>query len=529
MIANEAIDRKRLVRMLQGCLPELNISFTKNEERGMRLLASRDYGGAYVSFTRALQQNPQSKIAYYKRAVCSWHLLLYDECIEDARKGGEIDLDLVSLHGRSLLLRERYPEARQCYAYALQALAPSTQDPHNVKWCTESGAITALQQFRDSVKGRRWEEALRVKDAAKPLIDGTPLLLLEARALLHLSPNTARLRLLSYVPTIPRPASAHTEMSWEEKEAWRGVEEHYLHAAVLLAQASAYCGSAFLELAAALIQTCLTISPSFGPALLLGHYLVSLEEILSRVNSLFARERYAEAIPLLHEGLLLDKSNRLMCGALYCMRAEAYASLGNNMNVIRDCAAALWMDPKCARAFVLRAEAYQQTRQRAEAAADRLSAVRLDPALRHILRGDEEQFLPQPEFPRATFSGPGAPRRRPKWYDAFATETGPPPESPSAENGASRGTERVPNSGVKQTLYEILELPRGASIAEARAQFKKLTLLYHPDRVVTETLTRQQAAMEQFKLINHAHEVLTDPSEKFLYDLSLGQHFSPGL
>ncbi|RNF08575.1 putative TPR-repeat-containing chaperone protein DNAJ,putative [Trypanosoma rangeli] len=129
MIANEAIERKHLVGMLQGCLPELNIRFTKNEDRGIRLLTSRDYGGAYVSFTRALQQNPQSKIARYKRAMCSWHLLLYDECIEDACKGGGVDLGIVSLHCRSLLLRERYAEARQCYDHALHQLVPSINDP----------------------------------------------------------------------------------------------------------------------------------------------------------------------------------------------------------------------------------------------------------------------------------------------------------------------------------------------------------------------------------------------------------------
>ncbi|RNF08574.1 putative TPR-repeat-containing chaperone protein DNAJ,putative [Trypanosoma rangeli] len=374
-----------------------------------------------------------------------------------------------------------------------------------------------------------WDKALQVKDAAKPLIDGTPLLLLEARALLHVNPNMARLRLLSYVPTIPRPPFANTEMSWEDKEAWRGLDEHYLQAAVLLAQASAYCGSSFLELAAALVQTCLTISPSFGPALLLGHYLVSLEEILSRVTSLFARECYAEAIPLIHEGLLLDKSNRLMCAALYSMRAEAYAHLGRSMNVISDCTAAIGMDSSCAKAFVLRAEAYQKMNQRAEAAIDRLRAVRLSPNLRHILRGDEEQFLPQPELPRTPHSEPEAARRRPKWYDAFTTKSEFSYGPKSAEGQPSRGAEPVPKLGVKQTLYDVLQLPCGATIAEARAQFKKLTLVYHPDRVVTETVEMQQVALEQFKLINHAHEVLTNPGEKFLYDLSLGHHVSPGL
>ncbi|EKG05203.1 hypothetical protein TCSYLVIO_003727 [Trypanosoma cruzi] len=527
LIANEAIERQRLVRGLECCLPEVNASFTRNEERGIRLLEAKDYGGAYVSFTRALQQKPHSRMACYKRAVCSWHLLFYDECTKDSRRGIEMDLDLVSLYCRSLLLRERYQEARQGYEYALGVLAPLMNDPRNIKWRAECEAIPTLKKFRNSFKEGKWEEVLRLRDAAKPLIDDTPLVLLEARALLHVSPNMARLRLLSYVPTIPRPVSANTEMSLEEKLAWRLVEEHYLQAAVLLAQSNAYCGSSFLEIAAALVQTCLVISPGFGPALVLGHYLVSLEEILSRVRSLFAKERYAEAIPLIHDGLLLDKSNQRMCSTLYCMRAEAYASLGKNSNVINDCTAAIGMDSGCVKAFVLRAEAYRRMNQRAEAAADRLKAVNLDPSFRHILHGDEEQFLRQTEHPRSSHGYPGSQKRRSNWYDAFATKSEIPPKSGATTKDASSDAERASKLGAKTTLYDVLELPHGSSISEVHAQFKKLTLLYHPDRLVKEDEKKQQAGLERFKLINHAHSVLTDTNEKCMYDFSLGLNVSP--
>ncbi|EKF33637.1 hypothetical protein MOQ_002488 [Trypanosoma cruzi marinkellei] len=526
LIANEAIERQRLVRGLERCLPEMNPSFTRNEERGIRLLEAKDYGGAYVSFSRALQQNPQSKMACYKRAVCSWHLLFYDECIEDSRRGIDVDLELLSLHCRSLLVRERYQEARQGYEYALEALAPLMKDPHNIKWRAESEAIPTLIKFRNSFKEGKWEEVLRLKDAAKPLIDGTPLILLEARALLHVSPNMARLRLLSYLPTIPRPVSANTEMSLEEKSAWRLVEDHYLQAAVLLAQSSVYCGKSFLEFSAALVQTCLAINPTFGPALAFGHYLVSLEEILSRVTSLFAKERYVEAISLIHDGLLLDKSNQRMCSTLYCLRAEAYTNLGKYFNVINDCTAAIRMDSGCVKAFVLRAEAYRCMNQCAEAAADRLKAVKLDPSLCHILRGDEEQFLRQPESPSSFHDKPMPKKHRPKWYDAFATKSEIPPKPKATTKDASSDAEHASKLEAKTTLYDVLELPHGSSISEVRAQFKKLTLMYHPDRLVNEDEEKRQAALERFKLINQAHSVLTDTHEKCKYDLSLGLNVS---
>ncbi|KEG14253.1 putative TPR-repeat-containing chaperone protein DNAJ,putative [Trypanosoma grayi] len=539
IVADEAIERQRLLRLLQGRCPVIGRPSTENEERGIRLLNAKDYAGAYVCFSRALRQNSQSKLACCKRALCSWHLFLYDECIEDCQKCLQLDPDLVTLLCRSLLFRERYEEAREWYDHALREMAPTLDDPYNIKWRAECEAIPALRRFRSSVEQKKWEETLRVKDAAKPLVDGSPLVVLEARVLLHVNPTTARLRLLSYVPTIARPLSSNTEMSPEEVAAWRCVEEHYLQACVLLAQANAYCGSQFLALAAALIQTCLTISPGFGPALLLGHYLVSLEEILSRVATLFGQQRYSEAIPLIHNGLNLDKSNRLMCSSLHCLRAEAYAHLGEHLRTISDCTAAIERDPSSARAYVLRAEAHDKVGERALAAMDRRTAVRLSPALRHILRGDEDQFAPRPEPPRSPRGKQGPRKSRPRWYDAFMRNSEfvnePRPlgsEVPKFWSYASHTTERTApprpttttttTASSTTTLYDILELRRGAGVEEVRAQFKRLTLKYHPDRVVKETPKTQQAALERFKLINHAHEVLSDPNEKFHYDLSLG-------
>ncbi|KAH9577582.1 DnaJ domain [Trypanosoma melophagium] len=522
LIANETIERQRLLRQVQNMQPIMGSFSTENEERGIRLLSLKNYAGAFVCFTRSFRQNTRSKMAYYKRAICSWHLLLYDECIEDCRKSLDLDRELVSLLCRSLIIRERYQEARQWYDYALQNFITSTQDPYGVKWETECEAISALQKFRSFIKEKNWEQSIVVKDAAKPLIDGTPLVVLEARALLHVSPPTARMRLLPYVPTITRPSPSQTEMSLEEKAAYRSVEEHYLQACVLLAQINVYCGTEYLAVSAALLQTCLSISPGFGPAVLLGNYLVSLEEVLTQVTSLFKQKRYAEAIPIIHDGLDLDKSNSLMCSILLCMRAEANTHLGKDFKVINDCNTAISFDPKCAKAYVLRADAHQRRNERAEAALDRLTAVKLDPTLRYILRGDEEQSLPKPEQTNTSDGINGARNDRPSWYDFFTSKSEF--ESiPKFSIGSDRKrTKESPMTTGANTLYDILELEKGASIEDVRAQFKKLTLIYHPDRVVRDTVQTQEIALERFKLINHAHEVLTDPSEKFIYDLSLG-------
>ncbi|KAI0821546.1 hypothetical protein BC629DRAFT_1461855, partial [Irpex lacteus] len=68
-------------------------------------------------------------------------------------------------------------------------------------------------------------------------------------------------------------------------------------------------------------------------------------------------------------------------------------------------------------------------------------------------------------------------------------------------------------------LYEVLGLDRTATSEDIRKAYRKRALKTHPDRLpqgVSET--ERQAANEQFRLVNNAYEVLTDPTNRKLYD-----------
>lgn len=66
----------------------------------------------------------------------------------------------------------------------------------------------------------------------------------------------------------------------------------------------------------------------------------------------------------------------------------------------------------------------------------------------------------------------------------------------------------TPKPGTK--LYEILGLTPSASETEIRKAYKKLSMKYHPDRPTGDA--------EKFKQINFAHDVLSDPEKKNVYD-----------
>jgi len=65
----------------------------------------------------------------------------------------------------------------------------------------------------------------------------------------------------------------------------------------------------------------------------------------------------------------------------------------------------------------------------------------------------------------------------------------------------------------RRDLYEILELPRKASLSEVKKSYKRLARKYHPD------LNPGDKSMEErFKEISEAYSVLSDPDKKKRYD-----------
>ena len=75
-----------------------------------------------------------------------------------------------------------------------------------------------------------------------------------------------------------------------------------------------------------------------------------------------------------------------------------------------------------------------------------------------------------------------------------------------AEEGKKEGDSMA--SEPERDLYEILQVHESAHMDVIQAAYRRLTLLYHPDR------NDSTEAPELMRELNRAYEVLSDPYEK---------------
>lgn len=67
--------------------------------------------------------------------------------------------------------------------------------------------------------------------------------------------------------------------------------------------------------------------------------------------------------------------------------------------------------------------------------------------------------------------------------------------------------------------YDILDVPRTATVAQIKKKYKELVKIWHPDKHQGSSKRERQDAEFKFKQIMEAYEVLSDPQKKEDYDL----------
>jgi len=190
-------------------------------------------------------------------------------------------------------------------------------------------------------------------------------------------------------------------------------------------------------------------------------------------NTAYKKGDFDKAVELYTKAIEIDPHDSLYFHAvLLTNRAVARGKLGKNDLAISDCALAISRNPIYSKARMKRAELFTVQKDLEEAIAD----------YEWVLANDPSHDMKVPDHIRATKGQLAAQQRE---------------ES-------------------KRSHYDVLGVSANVDQAAIKKAYKKKAMKLHPDRVTEPHLKRRHE--KEFKRLNEAQRILTDPEERRKYD-----------
>ncbi|KGO36431.1 Heat shock protein DnaJ, N-terminal [Penicillium expansum] len=232
----------------------------------------------------------------------------------------------------------------------------------------------------------------------------------------------------------------------------------------MIIRARAFYALGETEQAQKLLKMCLGLDPDMKQAIKLLRIVQKLARTKEEGNNAFKAKDYRRAIELWAQALEVDPSNKDMNAKILGNRAQAYINLKEYDSAIQDCTEALRLDPGYIKAMKCRAKAHGKAGNWEEAVRDYKSVAENNPS-----------------------------------------------ESGIAEE--IREAEFELKKSQRKDYYKILGIDKDASDQEIKKAYRKLAIVYHPDK------NRDGAAGdEKFKEIGEAYENLIDPQKRAAFD-----------
>ncbi|GAB9473912.1 Dnaj subfamily b member 14 [Globisporangium polare] len=72
-----------------------------------------------------------------------------------------------------------------------------------------------------------------------------------------------------------------------------------------------------------------------------------------------------------------------------------------------------------------------------------------------------------------------------------------------------------------EDFYQVLGVPRSATTEEIKAAYRKLALVYHPDRALSQEQSQIDNSKAQILKINAAYDTLSDATTRVKYDIDV--------
>ncbi|CAI5709962.1 unnamed protein product [Peronospora destructor] len=262
-------------------------------------------------------------------------------------------------------------------------------------------------------------------------------------------------------------------------------------------------------------------------------------------NERFKQGNYQEAARFYSEAVQIDPQHQEYCAIIYCNRSAAQMGLERYHTAVLDCNEALKRKPNFPRALLRRARCHVALKmyheavkdferylreQRGTVPADATSDVcrERNEAKAAIAKAQEEVRQREAAKKRAERQRRhqhSRQREESSWNDSKFHDNYR--QSASSSNEGSHGSSRFQSSGgssrasymepktQRRTYYDVLGIEKTSTINQIRKAYRKLALVFHPDKA--KTLTHG----ELFKEMTAAYNVLSDESSRAKYDREL--------
>ncbi|CAD8145329.1 unnamed protein product [Paramecium pentaurelia] len=194
------------------------------------------------------------------------------------------------------------------------------------------------------------------------------------------------------------------------------------------------------------------------------------EELKEKGNQLLQQVKLNDAIECYTEALSVDPYNRKINSIIYANRGLVKQKMSQHKEAIEDFTKSIELNPQYYKALMRRAESYDKLGQFGESVHDYQQVIQIEPSL--------EQEMAQ----------------------------------------KLREAQKKEKLAKKKDYYKILEVGRDATENEIKKSYRKLALLWHPDKLKDKDEETKQIGQQKFRDIAEAYAVLSDKKKKELFD-----------
>ncbi|RLN91294.1 hypothetical protein BBJ28_00018276 [Nothophytophthora sp. Chile5] len=281
------------------------------------------------------------------------------------------------------------------------------------------------------------------------------------------------------------------------------------------------------------------VAPCSSHVIQLKRQWQDMKQLKHNGNERFKRGEYREAVRFYSEAVEIDAQHDEYCAIIYCNRAAAQMGLERYHTALRDCDEALQRKAQYSRALLRRARCYVALSKFQEAVKDFDRYLREHPG--DSSSGQAEDIRRERNEAKAAIAKTREEARKreaakkraereqrqrraqhwdqswddSKFYENFRRGSSSSSSSRFKSAGASGRSSFMEKKTQRRTHYDVLGLEKVATCDQIKKAYRKLALVYHPDKSNTAS------HVDLFKEMTAAYNVLSDESARAKYDREL--------